>query len=117
MPESTSPESNSVLNYGQMSGVNIGGTRNQASVGAASMTQGGELLAELRVLLSELVKTSPDESQAADIAKVQTAVTHVENGHLDAAKKALAGVGRWVLDVAQRVGATLVTKELEGYFS
>lgn len=115
MSEPTSSESNSVVNHGQMSGVNIGGEHNQAVAGSSTMTQRDEFLAELRLLLGELEKGSPDD-RPVDVAKIRDAVHHAESGRLDAATRSLAGVGRWVLDVAQRVGATVVTKQLEGYF-
>ena len=115
MSEHISSESNSVVNRGQMSGVNIGGTHNQAVAGSSTMMQTDEFLAELRLLLSELEKGSPDE-RPGDVAKIRDAVHQAESGRLDAAKRSLADVGRWVLDVAQRVGATVVTKQLEGYF-
>lgn len=110
-------ESNSVVSYGQMSGINVGGVGNWAVGGASTMEQQPRLVAELQALLEELIREARSDEQRQDIAKVSEAVSHAKNGKLDAVKQSLSGVGGWVSEVARRVGATLLTKLLEGDLS
>ena len=106
-------EGTSVVNSGQMVGVAVGGRGHRVAVDSSNATQGNQLAAELASVLQELEQGPHNDQELADINQVREAVAHAEGGSADAAKKSLQGVGRWVAEVARRVGATLVTEELK----
>ena len=106
-------EGTSVVNSGQMIGVAVGGRANRVAVDSSNATQGNQLAVELASVLRELEQGPHNDQERLDMSKVREAIVHAEGGSTEAARKSLLGVGRWVSEVARRVGATLVTEELK----
>ncbi|MFF5077415.1 hypothetical protein ACFY36_10210 [Actinoplanes sp. NPDC000266] len=96
---------------------NMGGGNNQATTHQAAQDAGGpadlrrlaDQLAQLRAVLETGPRT-PVEQES--IEQVRQAETAARSGDENTMRSHLAGVGRWVLGVAERIGVELATTAL-----
>jgi len=105
-----------VTSTGVLAGAAIGGAGNKVKVGNVRVEQQVTLAEQLRRLVDELrLDAELTAEQRKDVQAVASAASHAEEGQKGAVRRALAGVGGWVLDVARRIGADLVVRELEHF--
>ncbi|GAA0460228.1 hypothetical protein Ade02nite_14440 [Paractinoplanes deccanensis] len=106
-----------VFNAPVQSNGNMGGTGNQSTVHQAAQDAGGtaelrrlaDQLAQLRAVLEAGPRTTVEQES---IDQVRQAEEAARAGDESTARGHLAGVGRWVLGVAERIGVELATTAL-----
>ncbi|MGB3788014.1 MAG: hypothetical protein WA949_08390 [Phormidesmis sp.] len=99
-----------------LNGANIGGSGNTASYNSVEVEIDAglsEISKELSTLLEAMRKDAKSTDHFIDIGNVANAQKAAEENNQQGVVSNLSKSGKWVLDVAQKIGVSLVTKVLQ----